>query len=81
KDGAHSYIPKDMMTDIPVYVKDILEAHRQGIKKHGRWFERLKPFFDKKFGQGWRKKDPEFWEEFDKAYSTRVSKDELETIM
>ena len=81
KEGAQSYIPKDMISDIPLFVRDILVARKQGIEKHGRWFERLKPIFDKKFGQGWRKKDETFWKAFDETHSSPVSKDELEEMM
>ena len=81
KEGAQSYIPKDKIADITTFLKDILEARQKGIEKHGTWFARLKPFFDKKFGAGWREKDKEFWKEFDKAYTGPTSKEELEDIM
>lgn len=77
--GAQSYIPKDKIADISTFLRDILEAHEKGIEKHGNWFARLKPFFDKKFGAGWREKDKEFWKDFDKKYV--VTKKELEDIM
>ena len=79
KGGARSYVPKDKITDIAVFIRDILEARKQGIEKSGNWFARLKPFFDKKFGTGWRKKDKDFWKEFDQTYL--VSKEELEDMM
>ena len=35
-------------------------------------FSLLKPIFDKLFGEGWRKKDRDFWDEFDeKQLSSR----------
>lgn len=79
QEGAQSYVPKDRITDITTYLTDILEARKKGIKKHGIWFARLKPFFDRKFGAGWREDDKEFWKEFDKTY--RVSKEELEDVL
>lgn len=79
KGGARSYVPKDRITDIAVFIRDILDAQQKGVEKSGTWFARLKPFFDKKFGVGWRKKDKDFWKEFDQTY--RVSKEELEDIM
>lgn len=77
--GAKSYIPKDRMVEIDIYLKEIFIAQGKGIEKSGNWFVRLGSFFDKRFGQGWKNKDKKFWEEFDKTY--KVSKDELEKIM
>lgn len=79
KGGAQSYVPKDKISDIAIYVADILRAREKGIEKQGNWFARLRPYFDKKFGVDWRKKDKDFWKEFDENY--RVSKDELEAMM
>lgn len=79
KGGAQSYVPKDKIADIGVYVADILKAREKGIRKHGTWFARLKPFFDKKFGPDWRAENAEFWKEFDQTY--RVSRDEIDDMM
>ena len=79
KGGAQSYVPKDRISDIIFFLQDMLEAHQRGIKKHGGWFARLKPFFDKKFGSGWREKDKEFWKDFDQKYT--VAKEEVEDIL
>jgi len=77
--GAKSYIPKDKMHEIDVYLKEIFLAKEKGIEKSGNWFARLSSFFDERFGQGWKHKDKKFWEEFDNTY--RVSKEELEKIL
>jgi len=77
--GAKSYIPKDRMIEIDIYLKEIFIDKEKGIENSGNWFVRLGSFFDKRFGQGWKNKDKKFWEEFDKTYI--VSKDELEKIM
>lgn len=79
KGGAHSYVPKDKIAEIDTFVQDIIAARGKGPEKQVKWFDRLKPFFDKKFGAGWKEQDSEFWEEFDKSY--RVSKDEIEKMM
>jgi DNA-binding NtrC family response regulator len=79
KGGAHSYVPKEKISDIAFYLSEILKASEMGIKRHGAWFARLKPFFDKKFGRGWKKEHKEFWKEFDELY--KVSKEEVEDIM
>ncbi len=77
--GAKSYIPKDKMSDIDIYLKDIFLAQEKKIEKSGNWFARLSSFFDKRFESGWQNKDKKFWEEFDKTFE--VSKDELDKIL
>lgn len=79
KGGAQSYIPKDQIANITTFLQDILEAREKRIEKQGNWFARLKPFFDKKFGAGWREKDKDFWKDFDENY--RVTKEDLEKMM
>lgn len=78
KKGAQSYIPKDKITEIAAHLVDMLEQIG-GKERRSKWFESLRPFFDKKFGPDWRDKHREFWDEFDKTY--RVSKEELKKIM
>ncbi len=77
KGGAQAYVPKDKIADIASYLREVLEVGEKGRK--GQWFEKLEPFFDKKFGAGWKEKHKEFWKEFDKNY--RVTGDELSKIM
>jgi DNA-binding NtrC family response regulator len=77
--GAAAYLPKDKMVDIEDYLADLIKAKQAGHKKNGLWFSRLKPFFDRKFGEGWREKDREFWRDFDKTHL--VSRDELEKLL
>ena len=77
--GAKSYIPKEKMSEIDIYLKEIFIAEEKGVQKSGNWFARLGSFFDGRFGAGWKHKDKKFWDEFDKNF--KVSKDELEKIM
>jgi DNA-binding NtrC family response regulator len=77
--GAKSYIPKDRIADIKIYLKEIFLARQKGIEKSGNWFDRLSSYFDDRFGYGWKNKDKKFWEEFDDTY--KVSKDELEKLL
>lgn len=79
KRGAYSYVPKDKIADIATYVAEVLKARIAGEKKPAAWFERLRPFFDRKFGPDWKEKHKEFWKEFDKDY--RVSRRDVEDIM
>jgi DNA-binding NtrC family response regulator len=77
--GAKSYIPKEKMSEIDIYLKEIFIAKEKGIEKSANWFDRLGSFFEHRFGAGWKNKDKKFWNEFDKIY--KVSKDELQDIM
>ena len=77
--GAKSYVPKEKMSEIDIYLKEIFIAKEKGIEKSGNWFDRLGSFFENRFGSGWKNKDKKFWDEFDQTYT--VSKDELQDIM
>ena len=77
--GAKSYIPKDKIGDLNLYLTDLFRAQERGIEKSGNWFARLSEFFDARFGHGWKNKDKKFWKEFDETY--KVSKDELENLL
>ena len=77
--GAKSYIPKEMMSEIDIYLKEIFIAKEMGIEKSANWFVRLGSFFENRFGSGWKNKDKKFWNEFDQTFT--VSKDELQDIM
>ena len=52
KTGADAFLPKDMLSDIPFYVADSLRA-AQEAKKPKKWFDKLEPFFKKRFGNVW----------------------------
>lgn len=64
KSGAASYLPKDQMMDIDVYLEDILEAREKGQHSWWRWLERLGSYYEKKFGANWQRKEREFWRNF-----------------
>jgi len=80
KEGAQSYVPKDKITEIDTYAAEVIEASTKGKgARDVRWYKRLKPFFDSKFGSGWRKKDEEFWKDFDQKYVSK--REELDDIL
>jgi len=79
KGGAQSYIPKDKISEIAVYITDILEPREKDGERGPDWLKKLEPFFDKKFGEGWKEKDREFWDVYDRKY--RVGKDEIEGML
>ena len=79
KAGARAYVPKDEMADIQDFLIDLMAAHEGAAHKHFKWFARLKPFFDHKFGKGWREPDRSFWADFDLEAAT--SREELGKIL
>jgi hypothetical protein len=65
EEGAASYIPKEEMANIIVYLQDILEAKKQGKNYWWRWLDRLDSLFEKKFGPDWRTThNKEFWDKY-----------------
>jgi DNA-binding NtrC family response regulator len=78
QEGAKSYIPKEKMNEIDVYLKEILFAKEEGVEKPGNWFARLGSFFDERFGSDWKKEDEKFWAEFDNNF--KVSEEKLSKI-
>ena len=66
KSGAGAYIPKDKMADLAIFLAELIETAQTEQKlKDGRWFSRLRLFFDEKFGSGWTDKDKKFWDSFE----------------
>jgi DNA-binding NtrC family response regulator len=66
KKGAYAYVPKEKLSEIAVFLMDILEADQKGLIKLGKWFSRLESFFERKFGYYWKEKikeDPDFWKD------------------
>ena len=64
KEGATSYIPKEKMSDIGIFLEDILEAKQKGKGFMDRWLKRFDSYYEKKFGSDWKKDDKEFWEKY-----------------
>jgi len=63
-EGAASYLPKEEMINIASFLNDILEAKEKGKNTWTRWYDRMGSFFEKRFGEDWKKSDQEFWEKF-----------------
>jgi DNA-binding NtrC family response regulator len=65
REGAASYVPKDQITKIATFLRDILKAKEQGKHFWWRWLDRLGlAYWDKKFGPQWRDRNREFWDKF-----------------
>jgi DNA-binding NtrC family response regulator len=77
KGGAYSYIPKIEMVNIADYLNELLEAKIKNAQKPKKWFRKLSPFFDKKFGSDWQDKHKEVLREFNLTHT----REELEKIL
>ena len=68
--GAISYLPKEKLSELDDLLNDILGAFNRNEPTWELLLERLWDYFTKRWGPGWQEKDPEFWSEFRRAYST-----------
>jgi DNA-binding NtrC family response regulator len=59
-EGAASYLPKEEMSRIEVFLNDILEAQAQGKHPWWRWYDRLSAFCDRTFGPDWKGRKSDF---------------------
>ncbi len=62
QEGASYYVPKDEITNIEVFLADVIEAREQNKNVFVKWYERLSGFCDRRFGPNWKDEDPEFWD-------------------
>jgi len=65
--GAKAYIPKEKMSEIAIFLSDLLKF-QGGTEKPYKWFYRLKSFFYVLFGKGWLNDYHEFREEMERKY-------------
>lgn len=56
KNGAASFVPKEEMANIEIFLNDILEAQEKGKSLWWRWLDRLADYCEKKFGPDWQEK-------------------------
>jgi DNA-binding NtrC family response regulator len=54
REGAASYIPKESMNNIRIFLNDILEAKAKGKSPWWRWSQRFGSYFEKRFGPDWQ---------------------------
>ncbi len=68
KEGAAYYVPKTEITQIDIYLADVLEAKEKKMNPWARWFRRLGSTFDVLFtGPKWREQHREFLKKIEKA--------------
>ncbi len=62
KKGAHAYLPKDKLFEIDVFLAEILEEGNNKAGLLGKWFNRLKGYYENKFGPGWLEEYKGSWQ-------------------
>lgn len=75
KEGAASYLPKEEITNIAIFLDDIIKAREEGKSTWGPWEKRLpSSYFEKRWGAAWQDNDKEFWERFKESIRARRKK-------
>ena len=75
KEGADSYVPKDELGNITVFLSDVLQARKKGINPWKPWQDRLpSSYFERKWGAAWQDADKEFWNTFRESLKARKEK-------
>jgi DNA-binding NtrC family response regulator len=66
REGAASFLPKEKMTDIKLYLCDVLEAKQKNRDPWWRWLGRFYSFWKEDLGKDWRDLDEEFYDKLKK---------------
>ena len=74
REGAYSYIPKEELSNITVYLIDALKARQKGENPWSAWQDRLpSSYFERRWGSAWKDVDKEFWNQFKESIKARNS--------
>ncbi len=74
REGAYSYIPKEELSNITVYLIDALTARQKGENPWSAWQDRLpSSYFERRWGSAWKDVDKEFWNQFKESIKARNS--------
>ncbi len=76
KKGAVSYLPKEELPNLEVFLEDVFEAHSKGENPWAAWRERLPTsYFERRWGAAWQDANKEFWDNFKASLRERSTKD------
>jgi DNA-binding response OmpR family regulator len=68
--GAVTFLPKEKMSELSSYLKDVLTGGGKPIWQ--KLFDRMGGFFNKRFGPDWKEKD-KFFKEFEEGLKKDLS--------
>ena len=75
KEGADSYLPKEEMGNIAIFLNDILEAIQKGKDSWEPWQDKLPTsYFEKRWGAMSKDTTRDFWEQFKAGIKERKNK-------
>ena len=75
KEGADSYLPKEEMGNIAIFLNDILEAIQEGKDPWEPWQDKLPTsYFEKRWGAMSKDTTRDFWEQFKAGIKDRKNK-------
>ncbi len=75
KEGADSYLPKEEMGNIAIFLNDILEAIQEGKDPWEPWQDKLPTsYFEKRWGAISKDTTRDFWEQFKAGIKERQNK-------
>ncbi len=75
KEGADSYLPKEEMGNIAIFLNDILEAIQEGKDPWEPWQDKLPTsYFEKRWGAMSKDTTKDFWEQFKAGIKERKNK-------
>ena len=60
--GAVSFLPKEMMAELDVYLADVINSSKKMVWKN--LLDNLSDYFDRQFGANWKERD-EFFKKFE----------------
>ena len=74
REGAYSYIPKEELSNITIYLIDALRAREKGENPWSAWQDRLpSSYFERRWGSAWKDVDKKFWNQFKESIKARNS--------
>ncbi|MCF8127121.1 MAG: response regulator [Deltaproteobacteria bacterium] len=75
KEGADSYLPKEEMGNIAIFLNDIFEAIEKGKDPWGPWQKKLpESYFEKRWGAMAKDTTQDFWDQFRTSIKARKNK-------
>ncbi len=71
-EGADSYLPKEEMANIGIFLNDVLEAHQKGQDPWEPWQNKLPTsYFEKRWGVLSKDTNQDFWDQFRSSLKER----------
>ena len=69
--GAVSFLPKEMMAELDIYLADVITGSKKMVWKN--LLDNLSEYFDRRFGADWKEKD-EFFKKFEEELKNTKAK-------